>query len=104
MADATTKTQRRLEGKTALVTGSSRGIGRAIALRLAAEGADVAVHYGHSEAAAREVAAAVEAYGVRTRVLGADLSGPAADTRRLVSEAIIGLGRLDILVNNAGLE
>jgi len=91
----------RLEGGTALVTGSSRGIGRAIALRLAREGADVVVNYSRSEAEAREVVAGVEAAGRRGLALKADLRR-ADEARRLVEEAAAGLGRLDILVNNAG--
>ncbi len=91
----------RLKDRTALVTGSSRGIGRAIALRLAREGADVVVNYSRSEAEALEVVAGVEAAGRRGFALKADLR-IADEARRLVDEAAAGLGRLDILVNNAG--
>lgn len=93
----------RLSGKKALVTGSSRGIGREIALRFAREGADVAVNYrGHAEEA-EEVARAIEGVGRRATVLKADVSRT-ADCERLVAEAWQALGSLDILVNNAGME
>ena len=88
--------------KTALVTGSSRGIGRAIALELAQRGYDVAVHYGKSREKAEEVAAAIEAQGRRTALLGADLADPEAPAR-LVAEAEEALGGLGVLVNNAGI-
>jgi len=93
----------RLEGKAALVTGSSRGIGRAIALRFAADGADVVVHYRRNEADAHEVAAGVRAAGRRAAVVQADL-GRIAEARRLVGDAVARLGQLDILVNNAAIE
>jgi glucose 1-dehydrogenase len=93
----------RLSGKKALVTGSSRGIGREIALRFAREGADVAVNYrGHAEEA-EEVARAIEGVGRRAVVLKADVSRT-GDCERLVAEAWQALGSLDILVNNAGME
>ena len=88
--------------KTALVTGASRGIGRAIALELAARGYDVAVHYGKNREKAEEVAAAIEAQGRRTALLGADLADPEAPAR-LVAEAEEALGGLGVLVNNAGI-
>jgi len=94
--------ERRLEGRVALVTGASRGIGRAVALRLAAEGAAVAVAYGSSEAAAREVTEEAAAHGVTTALLGADLGDPAA-AGALVARTAEALGRVDVLVNNAGL-
>ncbi len=93
----------RLQGKIALVTGSGRGIGRAIAARFAREGADVVVNYGHHADEADETLAAVEAAGRRGLVVKADLAS-AADARRLVEEGARHFGGLDILVNNAGVE
>lgn len=93
----------RLEGKTALVTGSGRGIGRAIAVRLAREGADVVVNYGHKAEEGEAARAAVEAEGRRAFVVKADLSKK-ADVERLVEEGVRHFGKLDILVNNAGVE
>ena len=83
---------------TALVTGASRGIGRGIALALAAAGHDVVVNYARNAAAAEEVVKQIEEYGVRGRPVRADIS-LAADRRRLVDEA----GPVDLLVNNAGV-
>ncbi len=92
----------RLEGRAALVTGGSRGIGAAVAKRLAAEGASVAVNYAGSERAAEEVAASVREAGGVALTLRADVSDPkAADA--LVVKAAAELGRLDVVVNNAGI-
>lgn len=91
-----------LSGKTALVTGASRGIGRAIALTLAGQGADVAIHYHSREDAAREVAAQIEALGRRAFVFSADARSAEA-LQSLWKDAEAALGPLDILVNNAGL-
>jgi NAD(P)-dependent dehydrogenase (short-subunit alcohol dehydrogenase family) len=91
-----------LAGKTALVTGGAVRVGRAIALELARAGADVAVGYHRSAAAARATARDIEALGVRAVALRADVGRP-AEARRLVAEAARRLGRLDVLVNNAAV-
>ena len=91
----------RLSGKRALVTGASRGIGRAVALRLAAEGASVALNYRAGREEAEAVAAEVAASGGSAAVLQGDVS-VAAEADALVGAAEAALGGLDILVNNAG--
>ncbi|MBM7790980.1 SDR family NAD(P)-dependent oxidoreductase [Tenggerimyces flavus] len=98
-----------VEGKVALVTGSSRGLGRAYALALAAEGADVAIHDVDTTAAARfgeaasgpAVADEIKALGRRSGFFAADLTD-AEQTARLVADVVETFGTLDILVNNAG--
>jgi glucose 1-dehydrogenase len=93
----------RLKGKNALVTGSSRGIGRGIALRFGQEGANVAINYVGGREAAEETRQAVARYGVNAVILPADISS-ADEVRGLVEAAAAALGGLDILVNNAGVE
>ena len=94
--------KRPLEGSAALVTGASRGIGKATALALAAQGASVAVGYAARPDAAEEVVAGVREHGVRAVALEADLAS-AESAAQLVPRTIEALGRIDILVNNAGL-
>ena len=93
----------KLEGKTALVTGSSQGIGQAIAVRLAEEGADIVIDYRSHPEGGQETLAKVEAAGRKGLVVKADL-GVVDDIRQLISQGIQQFGKLDILVNNAGLE
>jgi glucose 1-dehydrogenase len=93
----------RLLGRKALVTGSSKGIGHAIAVRLAQEGADVVVNYNSDPAGADEAVAAITALGRRGASIRANL-GDVRDVQRLVSESADVLGGLDVLVNNAGIE
>ncbi|HEX6971819.1 MAG TPA: SDR family oxidoreductase [Limnochordia bacterium] len=93
--------QQELVGKCALVTGSSGGLGKHIALALARAGAAVAINYRTNRAAAEALAARIEAEGGRAAVLGGDVTEP-ADCRRLVDETVARLGAIDILVNNAG--
>jgi 3-oxoacyl-[acyl-carrier protein] reductase len=91
---------RNLEGKVAMVTGSSRGLGAAIAERLAADGASVAINYVKAQREAEGVAERVRRAGVRAIVLKADVGDP-AQARGLVQDTVEQLGRLDIVVNNA---
>jgi len=91
-----------LSGKVALVTGASRGIGRAIALRLSAEGAKIAVNYAGNTAAAEEVKAAIEKNGGTALLIQTDVSDAAA-AAEMVARVHEELGGLDILVNNAGI-
>ncbi len=91
-----------LEGKTALVTGASRGIGRAVAVALAAAGAKVAVNYAGNDAAAEETKAAIEAAGGVAILVKADIAG-SEEVEGMVRKTIEAFGRIDILVNNAGI-
>lgn len=92
----------RLQGKIALVTGASRGIGREIALELARLGANIAVNYAGSEAKANEVVDEIKALGRDAIAVQADVSN-AESVTNMVKETIERFGRLDILVNNAGI-
>jgi glucose 1-dehydrogenase len=93
----------RLDGKKALITGSSKGIGRGIATAFARAGADVVINYNSDPRGAREAVAEVEALGRRAVAIQADL-GQVAAVRRLVADSAEALGGLDVLVNNAGIE
>ncbi len=90
----------KLAGKAALITGGDSGIGRAVALAFAMEGADVAIAYNHSEGDAAETRRLVERHGRRCLALMADVTVE-ADRARLVAETVEAFGRLDVLVNNA---
>jgi 3-oxoacyl-[acyl-carrier protein] reductase len=94
--------QNRLNGKRALVTGGSRGIGAAIVKRLAAEGAHVALTYSSSPGRAEEVVKAAQALGVRSLAIQAD-SAEAGAVAAAVERTVAELGGIDILVNNAGI-
>jgi NAD(P)-dependent dehydrogenase (short-subunit alcohol dehydrogenase family) len=91
-----------LDGQVALVTGGSRGIGRATAIALAAEGANVVINYTSNADAAKAVATECEKHGVKTLVVQADVS-QVAEAQRLVKAAEEAFGKVDILVNNAGI-
>ena len=91
-----------LDGRTALVTGASRGLGRAIALRLAVAGAAVAVNYRERAEAAEAVVREIEAQGGRALAVRADIAD-AAGVREMVARVTSALGAVDILVNNAGV-
>ncbi len=92
---------RPLEGRVAVVSGASRGLGRAIALRLGGDGASVVVNYHESKVAAEDVVRAIEAAGSRAVAYGADVRS-VDQVKRLVREGVRAFGRLDVLVNNAG--
>jgi NAD(P)-dependent dehydrogenase (short-subunit alcohol dehydrogenase family) len=92
----------KLKGKTALVTGASRGIGKAIALTLAGEGADVAVNYASSVKEAEKVVEAIKKLGRKAIAIKADVADKAS-VEKMVSETVKQFGKIDILVNNAGM-
>ena len=91
-----------LQGKTAIVTGGGRGIGRAVCLELARGGADIVLCYAGGEATARQTAGACEALGGRAAAVRCDVSEP-GQVARLAETALHEFGRIDILVNNAGI-
>lgn len=91
-----------LSGKAALVTGAQQGIGKAIALALAREGADVAINYLDGEAMAADVAASVRALGRRAVLLQGDVASSGTPAR-LVDATVAAFGKIDIMVNNAGV-
>lgn len=90
----------KLENRVALVTGAGKRLGRAVALRLAAEGADIAVHYGKSQSEAQELVAEIEKSERKAAAFGADLLDVEAISK-LINEVAQNFGRLDILVNSA---
>src|ERR1043165_9214153 len=92
----------RLSGKTVLITGASKGIGRALALGCAREGADVILNYNSDRAGAEEAAAEIRALGRRTLVVGADLAR-VKQIDKMFAAARKKFERLDVLINNAGL-
>src|SRR5438046_475232 len=93
----------KFSGKTVLVTGSGRGIGRAIAVKFAKEGANVVVNDLHDDDNAKETINQVEATGAKAIFLQADIS-KVEDVQALVTQAIAAFSQLDILINNAGVE
>ena len=91
-----------LAGKTALITGATRGIGRAIALRFAAEGADIAFTYRSQHEAAQSLVSELEALGVRAKAYTSDAAS-FEDAHKVVEDVKETFGRIDVLVNNAGI-
>ncbi|MBD2771962.1 glucose 1-dehydrogenase [Iningainema tapete] len=92
----------KLDGKVAIVTGASRGIGKAITQRLTQDGAAVVINYGRSADEAEELVSSIESQGGKALAVQADMS-QVADIRRLFQETMNKFGQLDILVNNAGI-
>jgi glucose 1-dehydrogenase len=93
----------RLEGKSIAITGGDQGIGRAIAERLAHDGADIAICYRSNQSGAQEVISEVTRVGRRAAAIQCDV-GKVDDCQRFIAEAAAQLGKVDILINNAGLE
>ena len=91
-----------LKGKTAVITGASRGIGRAIALKLAKQGANVVVNYRNSVDAVAQVVKEIEALGVKVLAIQADISSY-SDVEKMMKKCVEEFGSIDILVNNAGI-
>jgi len=91
-----------LKGKTAVITGGSRGIGKAIALKMAANGAHVAIVYAGNEAAAADTCSLISDYGVQVKAYRCDVSDY-AETKKLVEQILEDFQTIDILVNNAGV-
>jgi NAD(P)-dependent dehydrogenase (short-subunit alcohol dehydrogenase family) len=92
--------EKKLSGRVALVTGGAKRLGRAVAMRLAHEGADVAIHYGKSAADAKEVVEEITKLGHRSAAFSAELTDVGA-IRKLVADVVAHFGRLDILINSA---
>lgn len=91
-----------MKDKVAIVTGASRGIGRAAAIALAEAGANVVINYAGSEAAAKETEVLCQAHGAKTLLIQADVA-KSEDCQRIVNETVAAFGKVDILVNNAGV-
>jgi NAD(P)-dependent dehydrogenase (short-subunit alcohol dehydrogenase family) len=92
--------EKKLFGRVALVTGAAKRLGRAVAMRLAHEGADVAIHYGKSAAEAKEVVEEITKLGRRSAAFSAELTDVGA-IRKLIADVVAHFGRLDILINSA---
>jgi len=92
--------EKKLQGRVALVTGAAKRLGRAVSLRLAQEGADVAIHYGKSEVEARELAAEIQKLGCRAAIFPAEMTDVSV-IQKLIADVLAHFSRLDILVNGA---
>jgi pteridine reductase len=92
--------EKKLSGRAALVTGAAKRLGRAVAMRLAQEGADVGIHYGKSAADAKEVVEEIRKLGRRSAAFSAELTDVSA-IRKLIADVVAHFGRLDILINSA---